>query len=198
MEAPTAASKRPAEEEWEEVEKLKEKKRQRRSERRQQTRDGTWPRCLKWMARKKRYCSIARHGESEYCLIHCAESATAVDGEMVERVVCPVDPSHDVRADHLAKHLKKCNVVVMQRLLRDQPYFVQDINSGPGGAVAPPAVATDAAELGAERGGAEGEEDHGHSADAAAPSMQRRIADMAVRARAQQCWVACAAHLRCR
>ena len=46
------------------------------------------------------------------------------------RVVCPIDPSHTVYEDKLAKHIKICNKSKQNEEVTSCPYFVPNFNQG--------------------------------------------------------------------
>lgn len=47
-----------------------------------------------------------------------------------KRVVCPIDPSHTVFEDRLAKHIRVCNKHKLENAKSTCPYFVPNMNCG--------------------------------------------------------------------
>jgi hypothetical protein len=93
----------------------------------------TWPRCLEFMTKKKRFCNLPRLPGINKCGVH-HEGGQA-------RMPCPVDPSHTVFAHQLAAHVKVCNATKISRVLEAKPYFSKGVNSGTVGAAATASVA---------------------------------------------------------
>ena len=71
---------------------------------------GEWTQCMCFLARKGRFCNMARAGGTLYCGVHFGEgglaSARGPGGRA--RVPCPLDPSHTVFADQVAAHVRVC------------------------------------------------------------------------------------------
>lgn len=64
---------------------------------------------------------MSRGKGSLYCVAHT--------GDLPERVVCPMDPSHTVWKSKLKSHVRKC--IVRNDSESSDPWFKLDINSGP-------------------------------------------------------------------
>lgn len=115
----------------------------------------SWSRCLFFMQAKQRFCNIARSAGSDFCGNHRAEgdpvpqrvqARAAVDGASggaaaaaavsvsvsVERIPCPIDPSHTVYRHDLASHIRSCNVTKRDALMRTQPFYRENCNVGGG------------------------------------------------------------------
>ncbi|CAH8512866.1 unnamed protein product [Schistosoma turkestanicum] len=60
-------------------------------------------RCGFFMKEKKRHCRQLRVKGSDYCFNHISETS-------LDKVACPLDPTHFVSRLNLEQHLKKCNV----------------------------------------------------------------------------------------
>jgi hypothetical protein len=76
-----------------------------------------WDRCMHFLARKQRYCNMARTPGQQYCGVHLAASSKG------ERIRCPVDPSHTVWSGLLAAHVKVCNTATANKMLESMPYY---------------------------------------------------------------------------
>ncbi|CAB9496382.1 m(4)X modification enzyme TRM13 homolog [Seminavis robusta] len=46
------------------------------------------------------------------------------------RIPCPLDPTHTIYKDMLARHLKICPKAKLQREIQSQPFYRQDVNTG--------------------------------------------------------------------
>ena len=100
-----------------------------------------WTQCCYLMEKKKRLCNVARTPGSLYCGVHQPQNACGVtskrvtkslkhsNGINVERVPCPLDPSHSVYKHNLESHLKICNVTFLQGTLEKDGLYCFDCNS---------------------------------------------------------------------
>ena len=84
--------------------------------------------CQHWMEHKRRYCGVARTPESLFCGNHGA--ARSGGKPQMERVPCPIDPSHTVYVNDLAKHLKVCNRAKEREAMESEPFYCFNCNSG--------------------------------------------------------------------
>eukprot|EP01041_Mallomonas_annulata_P006777 gene6777-13731_t len=98
-----------------------------------------WTQCNYFMNTKKRLCNMGRSPGSLFCGNHrpsddpapCRAQRRATSaGMQLERVPCPIDPSHSVYRHDLEVHAKVCNIESRDAMLRAQPYYLQDCNSG--------------------------------------------------------------------
>ena len=110
----------------------------------------TWTQCMFFLTRKRRFCNMARCKGHDFCGVHVnggvsglrgmtgdgddsgGSSGGAAKGDTtnLERVSCPLDPSHSVYASALASHLKVCNAAKAKRVLEARPYYRAGANSG--------------------------------------------------------------------
>ena len=85
-----------------------------------------WTRCHGYLIPKSRYCRQLPAPGTRFCGTHQPLSA----GNKRKRIPCPIDPSHDVYEDLIAKHVKKCP----RQLLLDQQAklecYKKNCNSG--------------------------------------------------------------------
>ena len=98
--------------------------------------ESKWPKCLYWITKCSRFCSGERVAGGKYCInhIHMDPSYVPTDHALQrKRVVCPVDPSHTVFEDKLAKHIKICNKSKRNELNQQCPYYCENFNSGDNG-----------------------------------------------------------------
>jgi len=86
----------------------------------------THSQCQYYLERKRRFCGVARSPDSQFCGNHAA----LVQQLDRERIPCPVDPSHTIYKDSMAKHIKCCNIARERRELENMPYYCLDCNSG--------------------------------------------------------------------
>ena len=97
---------------------------------------GEWTQCMCFLARKGRFCNMARAGGTLYCGVHFGEgglaSARGPGGRA--RVPCPLDPSHTVFADQVAAHVRVCTAARARDALARAPYYERDANGGRAGA----------------------------------------------------------------
>ena len=75
-------------------------------------------------ARKKRLAAERERGASRI-------SATKEDGiASMERVPCPLDPTHTIFKNSMKKHLQICTAKQQRDRLEAEPYYCLDCNSG--------------------------------------------------------------------
>ena len=79
--------------------------------------------CRFLLENKKRLCRMAPSPGSIYCGNHR-------DSSSLERVPCPLDPTHTVYRDKLDKHLLVCNTVKFEENLLQNCYYCLNCNSG--------------------------------------------------------------------
>jgi tRNA:m4X modification enzyme len=99
-----------------------------------------WDQCCYFMRNKRRLCNIARATGSLFCGNHrpagdtptqrIVKKANEVGFSNVDRIPCPVDPSHTIYAHNLKTHEKICNIRMREKSLEAQPYYCQNCNSG--------------------------------------------------------------------
>lgn len=76
--------------------------------------------CQCWIKSKSRYCRLPAVGE--FCVTHSSE-----------RVPCPVDSSHTVAASKLAAHILICNATKDATALKNEAWYVENVNGGGSG-----------------------------------------------------------------
>jgi tRNA:m4X modification enzyme len=107
--------------------------------------------CMFFMSRKRRFCNLQKVSGAEYCGVHRFEvdekesdtstttNPTAISrkqreaeasGMKLERIPCPIDPTHSIYAHELKKHSKICNTLTANNLIEQQPYYCLNCNSG--------------------------------------------------------------------
>lgn len=84
-----------------------------------------WSKCLFWITKKNRYCSMERYKLSKFCSHHCSQEELDVNDS---RVPCPIDPSHSVSSLKLNKHIKICQRQSEITAISKFPYFQEDVN----------------------------------------------------------------------
>ena len=95
--------------------------------------ESLWPKCLFWIKQCSRFCSGDRSPNSKYCINHIhveTDSNTQNTSGERKRVVCPIDPSHTVFEDKLAKHIRVCNKTKQEEGNSSCPYFIPSCNCG--------------------------------------------------------------------
>lgn len=97
-----------------------------------------WTRCHAFVERKHRFCRQAVTNPSEklggprYCGNH---SHFYKNPPKRKRVPCPIDGSHSIYEDDVAKHVKICPRVKQRRMQEQQPYYRHNINTGGCGGI---------------------------------------------------------------
>lgn len=92
------------------------------------TADGSWDRCMYYMPAKKRYCSVRRISGSMHCGNHLAADHQVAG---LERMVCPIDPTHTLFVRDKTKHIKICNVSKRRNEMMSNPSYSSGANYGP-------------------------------------------------------------------
>ncbi|XP_064624938.1 tRNA:m(4)X modification enzyme TRM13 homolog [Lineus longissimus] len=87
------------------------------------------PKCSFFIKRKSRTCKFQASKDSEYCTEHLALNEDVTAGDVRKRIPCPRDPKHSVFESKLKQHLRKCNVVKLQRSLEAEEGYAKNINS---------------------------------------------------------------------
>ena len=99
-----------------------------------------WQQCMFYMAKKQRLCNVERCQGSLYCGNHRPAEDGASNRALkvskgksieLERIPCPVDPTHTIYRHNLASHTAVCNVRKRQNAIEFLPYYSHDCNSGP-------------------------------------------------------------------
>ncbi|KAH3666857.1 hypothetical protein OGAPHI_003306 [Ogataea philodendri] len=92
-------------------------------------------RCPFVMPNKGRACGVQLRSDTPFCYNHMpgGESFSKVkNGKTITRVPCPLDPSHTVWSDKLARHTKTCNALKkrqeFERNQREFPWLVENFN----------------------------------------------------------------------
>ena len=78
--------------------------------------------CAFVLKMKHRTCNLPARAGSLYCATH--------DPAATDRVPCPKDPSHSVRASQLERHLKRCKGKNIERVC-SEPYYSAGVNLTP-------------------------------------------------------------------
>ena len=99
-----------------------------------------WTQCCYFIKNKRRLCNIGRSPGSIYCGNHRSESDIVPDRVLkdardagvatIERIPCPIDPTHDIFSHNLEAHIKICNTGTRYALLHQKPYYCKDCNTG--------------------------------------------------------------------
>ncbi|CAJ1966699.1 unnamed protein product [Cylindrotheca closterium] len=103
-----------------------------------------WDRCHAYMETKRRYCRQQRRGTYMYCgnhshLLHASNDSNSNGGndsngdsqtKERKRIPCPVDQSHMIWEDQVAKHIPICPKTKKRKREEAQNYFQKDINNG--------------------------------------------------------------------
>lgn len=98
-----------------------------------------WTQCCHFMRNKKRFCNLERSPNSKYCGAHRPldeEAGSRIQiqskkqGIAVQRCPCPIDPSHSIYLHNLEAHIQICNIKTRNDLLKREPYYLEDCNSG--------------------------------------------------------------------
>ena len=122
-----------------------------------------WDRCHFYLPRKRRRCHVRPSNGEIYCPVHLAEGlqkqnimnmkcnhSETIHSEIKgkndnsvqdstnkikenQRIPCPVDPSHTIKASKLKAHLRRCESLKMRKEMESHKYFVLDINTGGSG-----------------------------------------------------------------
>lgn len=82
--------------------------------------------CEFFMVKKRRRCAMQRKEGHQFCSEHIMFDETPAAKEAKgDRIPCPLDPNHTVKATEMESHLKKCNVTTKQY----EPWYELNINS---------------------------------------------------------------------
>ena len=119
-----------------------------------------WTQCCHFMRNKKRFCNLERSPNSKYCGAHRPLGEDAGNriqaqskklGIDVQRCPCPIDPSHSIYLHNLEAHIQICNIKTRNDLLKKEPYYLENCNSGDSvdecTATTKPTIAVDPDEL---------------------------------------------------
>ena len=103
----------------------------------------TWTQCVFYLTKKRRLCNLERCPNSRYCGTHRptteepsrrvlskVRSESSGPSKSVERIPCPIDPSHSIYRHNLHKHSEICNIKTRDDELSKYPYYCKDCNSG--------------------------------------------------------------------
>ena len=99
-----------------------------------------WTQCMFIIERKGRYCNLGRVNDSLYCgahrplddIVNSESRATRhaqYKGMNVERVQCPVDPTHTIYKHRLNNHIKICNAKTRNNIMKQQLFYCKNCNS---------------------------------------------------------------------
>ena len=84
-------------------------------------------RCGYYLSKKNRYCTQRVTPPATHCLYH--------GGDKEERVPCPVDPTHTVRAANIDKHVLVCTAAIQaaerEERRNQSAFYVPDVNMPP-------------------------------------------------------------------
>lgn len=90
-----------------------------------------WSQCCFLLPKKRRLCNITRSNGSLYCGNHRPKDEVPEEKkELLERIPCPVDPSHTIYRSNLEKHVVKCNKAAEIKRTQEKSYYCLDCNSG--------------------------------------------------------------------
>jgi hypothetical protein len=98
-----------------------------------------WTQCHYFMEKKRRLCNVGRTPGSLFCGTHkpndedCGSRAnkkSKYKDLKVERIPCPLDPSHSIYKHDLDKHLKICNIKTNENKMEKELFFCLNCNSG--------------------------------------------------------------------
>lgn len=81
-------------------------------------------RCTFYMEKKKKICSQQPVKDRDFCVSHGG-------AEGRERIVCPIDSSHEIFKNHLEHHLLNCPRAMEMAALAKHAYYKKDANTGP-------------------------------------------------------------------
>ncbi|KAL9645690.1 hypothetical protein ABK040_003423 [Willaertia magna] len=103
--------------------------------------------CHYYVKQKHRFCNKQQAPNSNYCHTHLHLQDTAnnnnneitkessseqqnqtTENDKQKRVPCPIDPSHTVYEHRLKKHIKICNKSKSQQQMKQQAYYMKNIN----------------------------------------------------------------------
>ncbi len=105
-----------------------------------------WTQCCFFVKSKNRLCNLTRSKDSLYCGVHASTSdqvalnndkssrilrkAQENGFESIERVPCPIDPSHSIYKHNIKAHVKICCAHIRNVMIESQVFYSKDINSG--------------------------------------------------------------------
>lgn len=98
-----------------------------------------WTQCHYFMEKKRRLCNVGRTLGSLFCGTHkpndedCGSRAnkkSKYKDLKVERIPCPLDPSHSIYKHDLDKHLKICNIKTNENKMEKELFFCLNCNGG--------------------------------------------------------------------
>jgi hypothetical protein len=79
-----------------------------------------WGRCMHFLPRKRRHCTVPCSPGSRYCGNH----------QPVGRIPCPVDPSHTINEGDAARHITRCTDATRVVRIASLPCYCRRINCG--------------------------------------------------------------------
>lgn len=130
------------------MEETNKEKEDRKRKIKQSVEDGTfdydeavkkWTQCCQFIRHKKRFCNLERSPNSKYCGAHRPpgedagnriQAQSKKQGIDVQRCPCPIDPSHSIYLHNLEAHVQICNIKTRNDLLKKEPYYLENCNSG--------------------------------------------------------------------
>jgi hypothetical protein len=98
-----------------------------------------WTQCHYFMEKKRRLCNVGRTPGSLFCGTHkpndedCGSRAnkkSKYKDLKVERIPCPLDPSHSIYKHDLDKHMKICNIKTNENKMEKELFYCLNCNSG--------------------------------------------------------------------
>jgi tRNA:m4X modification enzyme len=106
----------------------------------------SWTQCNYFMAKKNRFCNMAKSNNSNYCGNHRPIDETPPERVLKKmrkksstdqnkepdldvRIPCPIDPSHTIYKHNLDQHLKICNTKIRIEQLEKYDYYCKNCNT---------------------------------------------------------------------
>ena len=106
----------------------------------------SWTQCNYFMAKKNRFCNMAKSNNSNYCGNHrpndeapparvlkkMREHSSTDQNKVPDldaRIPCPIDPSHTIYKHNLDQHLKICNTKIRIEQLEKFDYYCKNCNT---------------------------------------------------------------------
>ena len=95
-----------------------------------------WDRCHFFVKHKRRFCKqhpiefyASTNGGPKYCGNHAHLFQKEKEQER-KRIPCPIDPSHYIYEDALAKHVQICPRAKRRRIQEQHSYYKESVNVG--------------------------------------------------------------------